>query len=206
MLLRPPPLHAYPDSPALPVALLSSVLTRNEAVAAVNCGHASNHLGARLGRCAVGVGAHSSGFSSRVAFASLQYVAFSAFFSLLQPRLPKTQTPLASLSSHTPGSRQPIPGITLGLCFLSHPSRQGFRPGRLLRRRLPLSRRAVDGLLRSVHPFSVTLEPVLSLPKDRHCTPRPSYRVITTYPAILRGRMETFPFLGLPDSRLAGSN
>ena len=53
----------------------------------------------------------------------------------------------------------------------------------------PVAGRAVDGLLRSVRPFSVTL--------GRHCAPRPSYRVNTTYPAILRGRMETFPFLGL---------
>jgi hypothetical protein len=62
----------------------------------------------------------------------------------------------------------------------------------------PIVGRAVDGLLRSVCPFSVTL--------GRHCTPRPSYRVDTTHPAILRGRVETFPCLGLPISRLAGSN
>ena len=62
----------------------------------------------------------------------------------------------------------------------------------------PIAERAVDGLLRSVCPFSVTL--------GRHCTPRPSYRVDTTHPAILRGRVETFPCLGLPISRLAGSN
>jgi hypothetical protein len=62
----------------------------------------------------------------------------------------------------------------------------------------PIAGRAVDGLLRSVHPFSVAL--------GRHCAPRPSYRVNTTYPAILRGRMETFPHLGLPVSHLAGSN
>jgi hypothetical protein len=67
------------------------------------------------------------------------------------------------------------------------------------------SRRAFDGLLRPMCPFSVTL--------GRHCTPRPSYRVNTTYPAILRGRMETFPFLGLRPvcpqtgiSHFAGSN
>jgi hypothetical protein len=69
----------------------------------------------------------------------------------------------------------------------------------------PTAERAVDGLLRSVYPFSVTL--------GRHCTPRPSYRVDTTYPHILRGRMETFPYLGLRPvcpqtdiSRFAGSN
>jgi len=50
----------------------------------------------------------------------------------------------------------------------------------------PIAERALDGLLRSVCPFSVTV--------GRHCTPRPSYRVDTTYPAILRGRMEAFPF------------
>ena len=50
----------------------------------------------------------------------------------------------------------------------------------------PIAERAVGGLLRPVCPFSVAV--------GRHCTPRPSYRVITTYPAILRGRMETFPF------------
>jgi len=50
----------------------------------------------------------------------------------------------------------------------------------------PITERAIDGLLRSVYPFSVTV--------GRHCTPRPSYRVNTTHPAILRGRMETFPF------------
>jgi hypothetical protein len=102
----------------------------------------------------------------------------------------------------TPACRQTglrIPGITLGICFLSHPSRQGIRPGRLLRQR----RRTVDGLLRSVCPFSVTL--------GRHCTPRPSYRVNTTY------AHTTWPngdvsLLGLPVSvstdfsRLAGSN
>jgi hypothetical protein len=53
----------------------------------------------------------------------------------------------------------------------------------------PIAERAVDGLLRSVCSFSVAL--------GRHCTPRPSYRVNTTYPAILRGRMETVPYLGL---------
>ena len=91
------------------------------------------------------------------------------------------------------------PALPEALGFLGHPSRQGIRPGRLLRQR----RRAVDGLLRSVCPFSVIL--------GRHCTPRPSYRVITTY------AHTTWPngdvsLLGLPVSastdfsRLAGSN
>jgi hypothetical protein len=49
----------------------------------------------------------------------------------------------------------------------------------------PIAGRTVDGLLRSVCPFSVAV--------GRHCTPRLSYRVGTTCSAVSRGRMETFP-------------
>ena len=50
----------------------------------------------------------------------------------------------------------------------------------------PIAGRAVDGLLRSVCPFSVTL--------GRHCTPHPSYRVEYPRITLVRGRMEMFPF------------
>jgi hypothetical protein len=63
----------------------------------------------------------------------------------------------------------------------------------------PIAERAVDGLLRSVRPFSVAL--------GRHCTPRLSYRVEYPRIRILRGRVEAFPFFGPACySRFAGSN
>ena len=48
-----------------------------------------------------------------------------------------------------------------------------FPPGHTAWPPAPIAERAVGGLLRSVRPFSVAL--------GRHCTPRPSYRVNTTY-------------------------
>jgi hypothetical protein len=50
----------------------------------------------------------------------------------------------------------------------------------------PIVGRAVDGLLRPVCPFSVTL--------GRHCTPYPSYRVEYPRITLVRGRMGMFPF------------
>jgi hypothetical protein len=67
----------------------------------------------------------------------------------------------------------------------------------------PIAERAVDGLLRPVCLFSVTLgRRTAGMPVP----PRPSYRVAYPRMRILRGRVGTFPFLGLPISRLAGSN
>jgi hypothetical protein len=136
-----------------------------------------------LGTCAVRVGLASG----------LQY----ARTPCVRWRPPKTQTLSAPMPSRVPAPRQRISGITRSISFLGHPSHQGIRPGRLLQRHLPLSRRAIDGLLRSVCPFSVTL--------GRHCTPRPSHRVNTTHLAIAwpNGAVS---LLGLPISRLAGSN
>ena len=63
---------------------------------------------------------------------------------------------------------------------------------------------SIDGLLRSVCPFSVTL--------GRHCTPRPSYRVNTTYPATAWPNGDVslfgpaFVCLSTDFSRFAGSN
>jgi len=56
----------------------------------------------------------------------------------------------------------------------------------------PIAERAFDGLLRSVCPFSVTL--------GRHCTPRPSYRVITTYAPHITWPSGDVSLLGLPVS------
>jgi hypothetical protein len=102
-------------------------------------------------------------------------------------RVSKTQSHPAPMLSREPVPRQHISGIARSIGFLGHPSRQGIRPGRLLHmwHFLPL-RRAVDGLLRSVCPFSVTL--------GRHCTPHPSHRVVYPRTHVLRGRMGTFPF------------
>ena len=98
----------------------------------------------------------------------------SPVFSVYRYTCHKTQTSPTPLPSHGPGSRQRIPGITLGFCFLSHPppllKACGWLPARWIDR--TESRR---GLLRSVCPFSVTLEPALSRAKGRHCTPCPSY-------------------------------
>jgi hypothetical protein len=43
-------------------------------------------------------------------------------YSLRHRRVPKTQTHLAPVPSRAPALRQPIPGITLSLCFLGHPT------------------------------------------------------------------------------------
>jgi hypothetical protein len=81
----------------------------------------------------------------------------------------RVETFPAPMPSRMPAPRLHILGITQGIGFLGHPSRQGIRPGRLL----PSLREPLTGY--SVpRPFSVTL--------GRHCTPRPSYRVNTTYP------------------------
>ena len=67
----------------------------------------------------------------------------------------------------------------------------------------PIAERAVGGLLRSVRPFSVAL--------GRHCTPRPSYRVNTTYAHTTwpNGGVSLFGpacVCSTDFSRLAGSN
>ena len=110
-------------------------------------------------------------------------------------RVPKTRTRSAPMPSRVPAPRQPIPGITLGLCFLGHPSHQGIRLGRLL----PSLREPLMGLrsVRSVCPFSVTL--------GRHCTPRPSYRVNTTYANTTWPNGDVSPFGPACYSRFAGS-
>jgi hypothetical protein len=58
-------------------------------------------------------------------------------FSMSSDICHKTQTPPVPLPSPVPGSRQRIPGITQGLCFLSHPSRLRFTVGCLLK--IPLT-------------------------------------------------------------------
>ena len=120
-------------------------------------------------------------------------------------RVSKTQSHPAPMPSREPVPRQHISGIARSISFLGHPSRQGIRPGRLLHmwHFLPL-RRAVDGLLRSVCPFSVTL--------GRHCTPHPSHRVDVHVRAYHVAEWGHFPFgpalvcrlTGI--SRFAGSN
>jgi hypothetical protein len=64
----------------------------------------------------------------------------------------KTWALQVSLPSLTPGSRQRILMFPCGFCFLSHPSHQGIRPGRLLSKE-----RAIGGLFRSEQSFSVIL-------------------------------------------------
>jgi hypothetical protein len=147
----------------------------------------SNCLPTELGICAVRVGLTSG----------LHYAAWQ--------RVSKTQTYSAPMPSRAPVPRQHISAIARSIGFLGHPSRQGMWPGCLLHmwHLLPL-RRAVDGLLRSVCPFSVTL--------GRHCTPHPSHRVVYPRTHVLRGRMGTFPFgpalvcHQTDISRFAGSN
>ena len=100
---------------------------------------------------------HSSSWTFRPVFTTLS-------------RVPKTRTHSAPVLSRVPALRQHIPGITLGLSFLGHPT-----PSRLAAwsPAPALSERALDGFPRSVCPFSVTV--------GRCSTPRPSYRVNTTY-------------------------
>jgi hypothetical protein len=101
----------------------------------------------------------------------------------------KTQTHPVPVSSRAPTLRQPIPGITLGLCFLGHPT----PPGLTAWSPAPASpERAPGGLLRSVCPFSVTL--------GWYYTPCPTSRVDTMY-ARTTWPVETNPLLGLPTSQ-----
>jgi hypothetical protein len=62
----------------------------------------------------------------------------------------------------------------------------------------PIAERAIDRLLRSACPFSVTL--------GRHCTPRPSYRVDTTYPHTTWPNGDVSLFGPACYSHFAGSN
>jgi hypothetical protein len=52
--------------------------------------------------------------------------------SLHHRRVPKTQTHLAPVSSRAPALRQLIPGISLGFCFLGHPTPPWLTVGYLL--------------------------------------------------------------------------
>jgi hypothetical protein len=100
-------------------------------------------------------------------------------------RVPKTRTRSAPMPSRVPAPRQ---RQTFGLLkrkpkafarirgirfCVSEAHTASLPSGHPAWPPAPITGRASDGLLRSVRPFSVTL--------GRHCTPRPSYRVDTTY-------------------------
>jgi hypothetical protein len=82
---------------------------------------------------------------------------------------PRPFTLSAPMPSRVPALRLHIPGITLGLRFLGHPTPSGLAAWSPA----PASpERAPDGFPRSVCPFYVTL--------GRHSTPCPTIRVDTT--------------------------
>jgi hypothetical protein len=95
----------------------------------------------------------------------------------------KTQTHPIPVPSRVPALRQPILGITPGLCFLGHPT-----PSRLTAwsPAPALPERALDGFSRSMCPFCVAL--------GRYCTPCPTHRVDTIYCATKRPNGDKFPF------------
>ena len=177
MLRHQPRLFACLDSLVLPVSLPSSGPTRSEAAAVVSCGHASSHLGVRLGRCAVGVGARYVGTSSKVALASLQYVG--SFFC---PHLPQDLNSFSTSAFPHTGLTSAYPWHYPGPLLLE-PSLPPMACGWLPAQVIP---RTLGGLLRSVCPFFVTL--------GRYCTPCLTYRVDTTYLATTWPNGDNFPF------------
>ena len=74
---------------------------------------------------------------------------FTTLDTLYPLRLPKTQTHSVPMPSRVPALRQLIPGITLGLCFLGHPTPPWLTAGYLLQLDLREPRR--------VSPFRVSI-------------------------------------------------
>jgi hypothetical protein len=110
-------------------------------------------------------------------------------------RLPKTLPHSAPMPSRVPALRQPIPGVTQGLCFLGHPTPSGLTAWSPA----PVSpERAPDGFPCSVCPFSVTL--------GWYYTPCPTYRVKTTYRFNMWPNGDNSLFGACLSTVLAGSN
>ena len=92
-------------------------------------------------------------------------------------RLPKTLPHSVPMSSRVPALRQPIPGVTLGLCFLGHPTPSGlaaWSPAPASSERapdgFPCSGATLPGCRPSLRDFRVVLYAVSHVSSENHVT------------------------------------
>ena len=140
---------------------------------------------------ALGICAFRSGLASRP----------QSVMCIRTARLPKTLPHSVPMSSRVPALRQPIPGVTLGLCFLGHPTPSGlaaWSPAPASSERapdgFPCSGATLPGCRPSFRDFRVVLYAVSHVSNG--------YHVSVEYVA----ELGQFPFWACLSAGLAGSN